>query len=77
MNGPITSIKVGKQATIEKLEGGTSFIHKLRTMGIREGKQIKIVAKQPLGGPLVVEVDNNKTTIGRGMAQRIIVMWDG
>jgi len=38
-----------------------------------EGKIVKVVTRHPFGGPLVLEVDGNKTTIGRGMARRIIV----
>lgn len=70
---PITELQEGMEASILRLSGGMSFQKKLRTMGIREGKNIKILTKQPFHGPVVVEVDNRKTTIGRGMAQRIIV----
>ncbi len=70
---PITNLQEGIEAPILRLVGGISFQRKLRTMGIREGKIIKILTKQPFRGPIVVEVDNRKTTIGRGMAQRIIV----
>jgi ferrous iron transport protein A len=42
-------------------------------MGIREGKVLKMVASYPFAGPLVVEVDGREITLGRGIAQRIIV----
>lgn len=70
---PITNLEEGIEALILRLAGGMTFQRKLRTMGIREGKTIKVLAKQPFHGPLVVEVDRKKTTIGRGMAKRIIV----
>ena len=73
METPITNLKEGKEAVIIRLEGGIGFQRRLRTMGIREGKIIKVVTSHPLGGPLVVEVGGRKTTIGRGMAQRIVV----
>jgi len=73
METPITNIKEGKKATIIRLIGGHGFQRRLRTMGIREGKVITVVTGQPFGGPLVVEVDGRSTTVGRGMAQRIIV----
>lgn len=73
MNSPITNIKAGKEATIVKLTGGRGFQKRLRTIGVREGKIIKIVTKHPLGGPIVIEVEGRMVTIGRGMAQRIIV----
>jgi len=69
----LTSLKQDCQATIIRLIGGWGFQRKLRTLGIREGKPIKIVTSQPLGGPLVVEIEGRKITIGRGMAQKIVV----
>jgi len=42
-------------------------------MGIREGKTLKVVACYPFSGPLVVEVDGREITLGRGIAQRIMV----
>jgi len=73
MEIPLTSMKTGMEAPIVRLQGGINFQRKLRTMGIRENKNVKIVTKHPFGGPIVVEVDGRKTTIGRGMAQRVLV----
>ncbi len=73
MEKPITKIKEGEKATIIRLIGGYGFQRRLRTMGIREGKIVKVVTRHPFGGPLVVEIDGRDTTIGRGMAERIIV----
>lgn len=70
----LTSLKPGQKAKILRLEGGHGFQRKLRTLGVREGKIVKLIAGHPLGGPLVVEVERRQTvTIGRGMAHRIIV----
>ncbi|MEG3056089.1 MAG: FeoA family protein [Methanoculleus sp.] len=44
-----------------------------RTIGIREGKTLTVVARHPLGGPVVVEVNGREVTLGRRMAQRVIV----
>jgi len=73
METSITTIKEGKKVTIIRLIGGYGFQRRLRNMGIREGKVIKVVTRHPFGGPLVVSVDDRNTTIGRGMAERIIV----
>ncbi len=42
-------------------------------MGIREGKEIKMMTKQPIKGPVVVSVDRSSTSIGLGLADKIIV----
>ena len=73
METPISHLKEGATATIQRLEGGPVFQRKLRTIGIREGKTIRVVTKHPLGGPLVIDIDGRETTIGRGMSQRIFV----
>ena len=45
-------------------------------MGIREGKEIKMMTKQPIKGPLVVNVDRAHSSIGLGLADKIIVEVD-
>ncbi len=45
----------------------------LRTMGVREGKMVEIQSKQPMGGPIVIKIDNMTITLGRGMARKILV----
>jgi len=73
MEKSLAKLKEGQTARVLRLEGGSTFQHKLRTIGIREGKNIRIITRQLFNGPLVVEVDNRDTTIGRGMASKIIV----
>lgn len=73
MDIPITDIEEGRKAIISGLKGGRGFQIRLRNMGIREGKTVTVVTKHPFNGPLVLEVDGRTTTIGRGMAGRIIV----
>ena len=69
----LSKLKPGKTARIAGLEGGHGFKRNLRIKGIKEGKNIKIIARQPIGGPLVVEVEGMQTVIGRGMAKKIFV----
>jgi ferrous iron transport protein A len=74
MEIPLTRLKADKEATVVRLIGhGCTFHRRLRSMGIREGKVLKMVASYPFAGPLVVEVDGREITLGRGIAQRIIV----
>jgi ferrous iron transport protein A len=73
METTLSHLNQDSTATILRLEGGPVFQRRLRTTGIREGKIIRVVTKQPLGGPLVIEIDGRETTIGRGMSQRIVV----
>ncbi|MDQ1282517.1 MAG: ferrous iron transport protein [Euryarchaeota archaeon] len=74
METPITSLRAGTVAQITTLLGqGCSFQRKLRTMGIREGKKLKVVAIHPFAGPMVLDIDGRQITLGRSIAQRIMV----
>jgi ferrous iron transport protein A len=68
----LSDLKPSVTARILKLEGGHGFQRHLRTRGVREGKQIQLLTRQPRG-PLVVMVGGIQLTIGRGMARRVIV----
>ncbi|MFH1404332.1 MAG: FeoA family protein [Candidatus Altiarchaeota archaeon] len=69
----LSELGVGKKATVRELQGGDQFKSKLKTMGLREGKQITVIAKEPAHGPVVVKIGNTTLTIGRGMADKILV----
>ena len=69
----LTDLQPKQKARIIRLEGGYGFQQKLRSRGIREGKKVKIITRQPGGGPIVMSIDNKKTALGRGMAGRVIV----
>ena len=61
------------KATVVALQGGGGFQHRVRSMGLKEGKLLCVVAKHHFAGPLVVEIERRHITIGRGMAQKIVV----
>ncbi|MDI6885739.1 MAG: FeoA family protein [archaeon] len=46
---------------------------KIAGMGIRVGKNIRMATKQPIKGPVVVEVDKSFTSLGLGIAEKIVV----
>jgi len=46
---------------------------KIAGMGIRVGKKLKMLTKQPIKGPVVVTVDKADTSLGLGLADKIIV----
>jgi ferrous iron transport protein A len=69
----LTALDEGDTATIVELPGGSGFLHRLRGIGIKENKTVRVIAKHPFSGPVVLEVDGKQVTIGRGMAERIAV----
>lgn len=46
-------------------------------MGIREGKEVEIMTRQPIKGPVVVKVDRANTSISLALADKIIVEVEG
>jgi len=74
MEKSLLDLKPGQKAKIIRMEGDYGFQRKLRNIGLREGKIVKLVTIQFMHGPLVVEIDERQTvTIGRGMAEKIEV----
>lgn len=73
MEKPVSALNPQDSATVIRLDGGPQFQTKMRSLGIREGKSIRIVARHPFHGPVVVTVDNRNVTVGHHMAGRIIV----
>ncbi|RLF53545.1 MAG: ferrous iron transport protein A [Thermoplasmata archaeon] len=70
---PLTQLPVNVRAKIIAIEGGHGFQRKLHVMGIREGQTIKIVSRQPFRGPVTITISGYQMTLGRGMAQKILV----
>ena len=73
MKQTITELDVDQEATIVEIAGGHDFAERLRSLGIKEAKIVRVAAKHPFGGPMVLEVDGRQTTVGRGMARKIMV----
>ncbi|MDD4161285.1 MAG: FeoA family protein [Methanothrix sp.] len=46
---------------------------RFESMGIRKGRHIRKIASQPFGGPVVIEVNGSKISLGRNIAAKIEV----
>jgi len=71
MRKKLSEMSYGEQGIVESIEA--SLRSKIAGIGIREGKKIRMATKQPIKGPVVVEVDNSFTSLGLGIAEKIIV----
>ena len=72
-NISILYIPLRKKAIIKNIIGGQGFQKKMQVMGIRTGQEIKVISRQPFRGPLTIEVCGSQMTLGRGMAEKIMV----
>lgn len=57
--------------SVKRIEG--ELREKVAGMGIRVGKTVRMITKQPIKGPVVVVVDESNTSLGRDIAGKIIV----
>ena len=64
-------MKYAEEGTVTEIE--KILRKKVAGMGIRVGKKLRMVTKQPVKGPVVVVVDEANTSIGLDVAERIIV----
>ena len=70
---PLNKLKKGMKGNIISINGGRGLVNKLNAMGVRIGKKITIISDSFIGGPVTVQIDNTKISIGHGMASKIIV----
>ena len=75
MEKKLSQMKYEEKGRIKKID--RSLRAQIAGMGIREGKEVKMMTKQPMKGPLVVAVDRANTSIGVGLADKIIVEVEG
>ena len=68
----LNDAEIGEEYEVAFLHGGKGLTHGIRTMGIHVGSKIKVIARQPLGGPITVRVDDKfDVSIGRWRAEKI------
>ncbi|MBN2187167.1 MAG: ferrous iron transport protein A [Dehalococcoidia bacterium] len=74
MEKKLSQMKYEESGRIKKID--QSLKARIAGMGIREGKEIKMMTKQPIKGPVVVNVNRANSSIGLGLADKIIVEVD-
>jgi len=71
MEKKLPEMRYEEKGVVKMIEGG--FRERVAGMGIRIGKEIKMLTKQPMKGPIVVIVDDARTSLGLRIAEKIIV----
>lgn len=69
----LSDLPLNRKAKIIKIHRGRHFHRRMCVMGLRTGETVEVISKQPLMGPLTIAVGKCKMTIGRGMANKILV----
>ncbi|MCK4476148.1 MAG: ferrous iron transport protein A [Methanophagales archaeon] len=71
MEKKLSEMDFDEEGTVKEIE--ENLRKQVAGMGIREGKNIRMATKQPIKGPVVVEVDKSFTSLGLGIAEKIVV----
>ena len=67
----LSEMSYGEEGIVNKID--EDLRNKVAGMGVRVGKKLKMITKQPVKGPVVVLVDEANTSLGREVAEKIIV----
>ncbi|MFZ2072023.1 MAG: FeoA family protein [Halobacteriota archaeon] len=67
---PLNQLKPGELGRVMAVEGGRGIRQKLFLRGLFEGSVVRMISCY---GPVTIELDRNMMSIGRGMAQKVIV----
>ncbi len=62
----------GKEVTLIDIDGGRGIRSKLYSMGLVPGVKLTVL-RGNCAGPTMVAIKDSRLSIGRGMAQKIIV----
>ncbi len=71
MEKKLSEMGYGEEGVVNRIE--EDLKKQVAGMGIRVGKKIKMATKQPIKGPVVVTVDEATTSLGLGIADKIVV----
>ncbi len=79
---PLTALKNGETGIVISINRGRGkghgrgwgFEKRLMDMGLTPGAEVAVVKSAPFHGPLEVTVRGSRLALGRGMAERILVV---
>ena len=70
-------VELRRQARVTAIEGGHGVRSHLNTLGIHVGDGIVVVDRAPFRGPVLVEIHGSRVALGRGVARRVQVDYNG
>ncbi len=68
---PLSSANSNASVEVLRFAGGKHFISKVTSLGLTPGTNIRVLSN--LGGPMIINVRGSRISLGRGMAQKVIV----
>jgi len=71
---PLVSLQAGDSARVERVsDHNAERLRYLAELGIIPGASVRVIAREPFGGPIALRVDDTTRTIGPELASQILV----
>ncbi len=70
---PLSTVRAGETVRLTEINAGRGLNSRLASMGLLPNVQVTVV-RNGHPGPLVISVKNSKMVLGRGMADKIMVL---
>ena len=70
---PLSTVAAGRRVRLAKVDAGQNLKSRLAAMGLVPGVEMTVV-RNGHPGPFVISVKGSKVMLGRGMAQKIMVI---
>ena len=71
---PIAQLKVGHKGTVAEVEDKDPvFLRYLSSLGIKIGSTVRVIAKEPYGGPVRLRLGKRNILMGVEAAERVLV----
>jgi DtxR family Mn-dependent transcriptional regulator len=75
---PLAQIDEGRRAVVSGVTDEVpEILRYLGEVGLRPGAPVRIVEKAPLGGPVTIEIGNERHAISLELARMVMVANDG
>jgi len=68
----LTRVPCGTAVSVNRIRGGREAVRKLADMGFTTGAQVAVIDNPP-DGPLLVSIGGSNLSMGRGMAEKVMV----
>lgn len=69
----LTRAPCNQTLEIHCVNGEYGWEKRFESMGIRRGSRVRKITCHPFGGPVVIELNGSKISLGRGIASKIEV----
>ena len=69
---PLSKARANEELELVEINVGRRLTHRLAELGLTPGVKLRVV--QVNGGPLLVSVRGSRIAIGRGMAEKLLVI---